>query len=131
MKLWHLVVLFALSGPAAAEPLLTFTKIGGIAGISEKIAVSNRGVVTRTFGNQQNPREIQLTPEEVNSLKEALKPVSSVKSPPRPIGVADGFQYTLIAHGATVKWGQPAEPPKELHPLLAQIEGWRASLADK
>ncbi len=131
MKIWHLVVLLALSGPATAEPLLTFTKVGGIAGISEKIAVSNRGVVTRTFGTQQNPREIQLTPEEIGSLKEALKPISSVKAPARPIGVADGFQYTLVSHGATVKWGQPAEPPKELTPLLTQIETWRASMSDK
>ena len=131
MKIWHLVVFLALSGPATAEPLLTFTKVGGIAGISEKLAVSSCGVVTRTFGNTKNPREIQLTPEEIASLKEALKPVATVKVPPTPRGVADGYNYTLVSRGTTLKWGQPVEPPKELVPVLKQIESWRVSMTEK
>lgn len=130
-----LLVLLAVScggeaqGPAGPDPtsppeeLVSLLDAGGIAGINDRLTVSQQGRVQFTSNAPSRQRTAQLSQEELQRLREALAKVDFGKLPRSTnpdAGSPDSLYHEIRYQGHSVELVYKDIPPA-LEPVLRQL----------
>ncbi|MGC8932805.1 MAG: hypothetical protein ACP5LQ_05885 [Candidatus Methanodesulfokora sp.] len=100
------------------EPLLTYTRSGGIAGFRDTLIVYQDGEVVLSSKTQTiNGR---ISEEDLKTLKailEELRPMGGMELKPKE-NVADFFSYSIESGGLRISWVDPWASQQEVPPQL-------------
>src|SRR5215217_2914233 len=113
--------------PGPTDTLVVFERVGGIAGVRERLDVRPHGAARVTAGGPTlKARRFELNPAELDALRSARDKVdfaSLKRSYDSGVPIADGFVTTVMADGRSVKVSTEGDPPDELARLLAVCAG--------
>lgn len=107
-------------------PLVTLNRSGGIAGINETLVVQSDGTVQIIDGEMggQVQKEGRATPEQIAKLEAAIQ-AEGWQQLDAAYGegqqIADGFTYTIVANGKTVKSHDGTQNPPALENVLSLL----------
>lgn len=107
-------------------PLITLNRSGGIAGINQTVVVQNDGTVQLIDGESAGSvtKEGRATPEQLQKLEAALQSEGWQQLDATYGGgqqIADGFTYTVVANGKTVKSYDGTQNPPALENVLSLL----------
>jgi len=112
------------------EPVLTYTRSGGVAGFADKLVIYEDGEAILSSKNQVIKGKV--SEEDMRALQkilEELRAIGSVEYKPKE-GVADFFSYSLSYDGINISWVDPWASKEEipgqlnsLNSLISEIIG--------
>lgn len=109
----------------ADGPLISYTRSGGIAFTVQQLEVDADGDATLTLqqGPKPETREVELTEEELDSLREEVAAIDpAAVDVETEITCADCYEYELVfPDGEELTFAEYPDPPAELEPLLAEL----------
>lgn len=108
------------------EPLLVYTRSGGVAGFADKLVVypdgeaelSSKTQVIKGRLDEEDMRELRRSLEELRSI-------GNTEYKPKE-GVADFFSYTLSSKGLSISWVDPWASREE---IPAQLESFNSLIS--
>lgn len=104
------------------DPLVTYSRSGGIAGIEERLLVDRGGRATVSIGGG-SPTSFTLSDSELGRLEAALQAADLAAVTDRETGCADCFRYEVTYDGTTVAYDEVAEPPPSVAAVVSQLGG--------
>ena len=121
----RLAVLLALlaPAPAAASTLVSYSRVGGIAGESTSLVVKRDRHAQRT-SNRGDDRDWRLSKKRYRALRDALRAAHFATLAPSyapPYVVNDGFTETVRFRGHTVSVSTGGDPPPRLERALDRL----------
>lgn len=122
----------ALASPAAAKTLVSYSKTGGIAGISVSMTVSDGGSARVTASRMGAATRFALSSAALRGLRRALKDARFSTLKRRYVSrypVSDGITQVVRYAGRTVSVTDGAKPPERLRKLLSRLNGLASRVA--
>ena len=110
------------AGGAPPGTLVTFRVTGGLAGVDDRLTVTERGEVRVARARPPRERGGRLHDQELATLRGRLEAAGLRGLPRRGVDglVRDGFEYTVSYEGAMVSAADGAIPPG-LAPVIQQL----------
>jgi hypothetical protein len=103
------------------QPLVSYERHGGLAGLSEQLLVLSDGTYTFT-GRSRSSGTGKLTAAELGDLRRELEAVDFASLPAdSPLRIADGFTHVVRYAGRQVRAGD-GNIPKALGPVIALLD---------
>lgn len=103
---------------------LAYQKIGGIAGINERLWVSRRGAATLRLGYapDASTSRFELAAGERRRLGRLLSAANLKPGHGPPTGCADCFEYAIATPAGKTRFDE-SQIPKPARPLVAYVDG--------
>jgi hypothetical protein len=103
---------------------VVYQRSGGVAGIRERLAVTNDGGATLSLGYQPNAStsHFQLTVSELRELRRDLAGANLKPGNAPRTGCADCFVYEITTSAGTTRFDESAVP-RDAKPLIAFLQG--------
>lgn len=133
-RMWKLLPLLALAALAAGcgdddEPTrsgsgetITYSRTGGIAGISERVTIEPDGAAKLEVGYQDPAiAEFTVSGDDLEKLQDSLAGIGDVDGPGTQTGCADCFIYALAVGDSTIE-ADDTNFPEELNDARSQLE---------
>jgi hypothetical protein len=113
------------SSPGAGAALVVYSRTGGVAGISELLAVTDDGSATLELGHgsETTSTGFDLTSAELSRLRGAVQTAHLEPGPAPPSGCNDCFHYEITVGAKTTGFDQTQVPEQaeELVAMLGQL----------
>src|SRR4051794_12074526 len=122
-RLLVVIALLAVPAPAAASTLVTYSRVGGIAGESTSLVVQRDRHAERS-SNRGDDRSWRLSRKRYRGLRDALRAAHFATLAPRyepAYVVNDGFTETVRFRGHSVSVSTGADPPPRLERALDML----------
>jgi len=126
-----LILLTLLRYSAEREPLLIYTRSGGIAGFAEKLVVYQDGEAV--FSSKTQVIEGKVSEEDMRELLKSLdelRKIGNAEYEPKE-GVADFFCYTLSSKGLSISWVDPWASKEEIPSQLESFSQLISKIVEK
>lgn len=108
---------------AGPGPLVTYSREGGVAGISEVMVVERDGQASIRVGVDGKRIGFELSADELDRLEAELEAadLDQVELDPDDVVCADCFTYTIAADGSEIAVNDLDRPPDAVATLLAHL----------
>jgi hypothetical protein len=121
-------VVLAGCGERAAEqpesdPLVSYTRGGGIAGVPERLVIQTDGTATVEAGYEPTATDFRLGDAELEQLRTELDAadLEGVEDPQTPSTCADCFVYEIVYGGVTVGYDEANPPAESVTAVVAHL----------
>jgi hypothetical protein len=109
--------------PSDTDPLVTYQRAGGIAGVSERLVIDPDGTGQLVIG-EPDPDEQQFAvgESELERLRRGLAAADfAAIDPESGLGCADCFEYEITYAGTTASFNEAAEVPDSVRAVAGEL----------
>jgi hypothetical protein len=109
--------------PSGDQELLSYTRSGGIAGVSERLVIAADGSATLRIGfGDPDERRFELDSAQLERLRDLLAAADFAGvGPDRGIGCADCFQYEIAYAGKTTAFAEIDDIPESVGVVVLEL----------